>query len=105
LKDIKEDFPFIDFEHCGEDDPTVPHFGIPGETCDSVVDRMYDFTSWLWTDMVASSSSCVGVASHSVSLFALTNGVLHFHEGAGEEATGIFGTGEMREFHLEREEN
>jgi broad specificity phosphatase PhoE len=102
LAEIKMDFPFIDFSNIEDDEPEVEHVGIDGESVDSVVDRLHDFLVWLSDDMSKASSTCVAVASHSVALFALTNGVLHFEEGIEEGERDIFGTGEMRTFHIEK---
>jgi len=100
--EIKQDFPFVDFSNIIDDEPDVKYVGIDGENTDSVVDRMYDFMEWLWEDMERSGSKCVGVASHSVALFALTNGVLHFEEGAEDGQSSMYGTGELRTYYIER---
>jgi acyl-CoA-binding protein/broad specificity phosphatase PhoE len=100
---IEKEYPFVDFSRVPPDPAGAAHVGIEGETADSILDRLYGLLDFVMEDCGERGSGCAAVATHSVALFALTNGVLHFPEGAGREQWGMFGTGELRTLWVKRE--
>ena len=97
ISTIASQYPFISYEHIKQDKEGETRIGLD-EDLDTLVDRAYQ--AMVKVTALMGDEKCAAIATHSVFLFALTNGVLEFEDPEDKRA-GYFETGELRTFEID----